>query len=100
MARTAAAKGYQRFLQAFENEGAKDSVWWLPGRRGEAFAIHKERFERTLLKIYFDHNCFSAFAADLKRWYVFVPCCFAVVLLFAFSLATFHVRLRSGASNK
>lgn len=63
-----APKGYERFLQAFEKETAKDSVWWLPWRRGEAFAMHKERFEQNLLKIHFEQRSFADFLKDLKLW--------------------------------
>jgi len=61
-------KGYERFLQVFEKDRAGDSVWWLPGRRGEAFAIHKERFEHNLLKIHLEEHSFSDFVEKLKRW--------------------------------
>lgn len=61
-------KGYERFLQVFEKDKGGDSVWWLPGRRGEAFAMHRERFEHNILKVHLEEHSFSDFVEELKRW--------------------------------
>lgn len=63
----------KRFLQLFEDPVAKDIVWWLPGRRGEAFAMQRERFEKEGLfqKMQFSGRSFSDFLEKLNRWYVF-----------------------------
>ena len=58
----------QKFLDLFEDEVAKDIVWWLPGRRGEAFALNRERFERELIKKKFQGQTFVNFLANLSRW--------------------------------
>lgn len=61
-------KGYERLLQVFEKDRAGDSIWWLPGRRGEAFAMHKERFEHSILKVHLEEHSFSDFVDKLERW--------------------------------
>ena len=61
---------HDQFLKLFESEMAKDIVWWLPGRRGEAFAMHQKRFEQELMKIHFREIDLADFAKQLNLWYV------------------------------
>lgn len=61
---------YVKFIQLFEDESAKDIIWWLPGRKGEAFAMNKEKFEQVLSKLHFRENNVAGFAKKLRLWYV------------------------------
>ena len=61
---------YERFIKLFENERTRDIVWWLPGRKGEAFAMKKELFEHELLKSHFQLATFAEFEKQLTLWYV------------------------------
>ena len=57
-------------MQLFAEESAKDFIWWLPGRKGDAFAMNKEKFEQALSKLHFQENNFAGFAKKLHIWYV------------------------------
>jgi hypothetical protein len=62
------SSSYDRFVELFDNELAKDIIWWLPGRRGEAFALNKDRFEMELMKVHFEGFNFAGFRESLDRW--------------------------------
>jgi hypothetical protein len=55
-------------VELFGIELAKDIIWWLPGRRGEAFALNKDRFEMELMKVHFEGFSFAGFRESLGRW--------------------------------
>lgn len=55
-------------MELFEDELAKDIIWWLPGRRGEAFALNKDRFEMELMNVHFEGFNFAGFRESLDRW--------------------------------
>ena len=58
------------FFQLLDTDLAKDSIWWLPGRKGEAFAMNKQKFEK-ILKHHFQQKCdFAEFTRQLSLWYV------------------------------